>query len=217
MCVFFLLSIHTKYSSEPFLLCESVMAVRKRRITSWDRIPDQTRVPVPYFQAITSLQFYVDTLNYFQRWNPKYSFQLEKRKENTLRSLILAFPKYLATQLNQPEIQALAIITTKGSLSAILNLTRPCCSRTLIIRSLFCVKNSAAQPSSTDGIHHWNPVRVFVHVSTFSGAESSGLFLLCCAFSWFNLRQTPEMAPWLQSLVTSEPIKQTEEVQFPSN
>lgn len=92
MCVFFLLSIHTKYSSEPFLLCESVMVVRKRRITSWDRIPDQTRVPVPYFQAITSLQFYVDTLNYFQRWNPKYSFQLEKRKENTLRSLILAFP-----------------------------------------------------------------------------------------------------------------------------
>lgn len=62
-----------------------------------------------------------------------------------------------------------------------LNLT---CCHTLMILSLYRVKNAGVQPSPTDGAHHKNLVLPFLHLSTFRKERSAGrLFPVCATIS----------------------------------
>lgn len=117
-----------------------------------------------YFQAVTCLQFHVGSQNLFRCWNLQYSFQ--QRKENISLSFILVLPHIRAHTCKTALISLKSKHTwynhNQGLLPTSLNLTRSCCSHTLIILSLYCVKNSPMQPSQTGGIYHRNLVWVYM-------------------------------------------------------
>lgn len=81
-----------------------------------------------------------------------------KKKKNTLVAFMAVLPHIRAHALKTALISLKSKHTwcnhNQGLLPTSPNLTRSCSSHTLIILSLYCVKNSPTLPSSTGGVYH---------------------------------------------------------------
>lgn len=107
-------------------------------------------------------------------------------KEKTSLSFMLVLPHIRAHTCKTALISLKSKHTwynhNQGLLPTSLNLTRSCCSHTLIILSLYCVKNSPMQPSWTGGIYHRN--LVWVYMGAHSMEHGAGV---CFSFAVHSL------------------------------
>lgn len=119
-----------------------------------------------YFQAVTYLQLHVGSQNLFRCSKTPSIHFIEKKNKNTLVAFMAVLPHIRAHALKAALISLKSKHTwcnhNQGLLPTSPNLTRSCSSHTLIILSLYCVKNSPTLPSSTGGVYHWNPVWVYM-------------------------------------------------------